>query len=272
LKIHPRELKSKDSRQLLTVIFSQWLSLSTCIIQAIIDVVPAPPMAQRARVEKMLHPDSAESSPEPRNKLEKDLFNCDPSSSSHMVAYVSKMFAVQNKELPENKRQPLSAEEMRRRARDGPSTKPKEDEDGTAPEPSVAPAADIVKAEDETEVATEETLLGFARIYAGTIHIGDSICAVLPKYNAERGPSHASNAKYLVNAKVQGLYTMMGRELVPVNAVGAGNVFAIRGLEGTVWRNATICAPSSGEEVNDSLVNLGALHSAVCRLISPDTS
>jgi ribosome assembly protein 1 len=271
LKIHPRELKSKDSRQLLTVIFSQWLSLSTCIIQAIIDVVPAPPMAQRARVEKMLHPDSAGSSPEPRNKLEKDLFNCDPSSSSHMVAYVSKMFAVQNKELPENKRQPLSAEEMRRRARDGPSTKPKEDEDGTAPEPSVAPAVDIVKAEDETEVATEETLLGFARIYAGTIHIGDSICAVLPKYNAERGPSHASNAKYLVNAKVQGLYTMMGRELVPVNAVGAGNVFAIRGLEGTVWRNATICAPSSGEEVNDSLVNLGALHSAVGRLISPDT-
>jgi ribosome assembly protein 1 len=46
--------------------------------------------------------------------------------------------------------------------------------------------------------------------------------------------------------RVEALYTMMGRELVPVNEVLAGNVFAIAGLEGKVWRNATLCSPGAG--------------------------
>lgn len=45
---------------------------------------------------------------------------------------------------------------------------------------------------------------------------------------------------------------MMGRELQPVANVRAGNTFAIRGLEGKVWRNATLCSPGEAGVIQDS--------------------
>jgi ribosome assembly protein 1 len=61
---------------------------------------------------------------------------------------------------------------------------------------------------------------------------------------------------------------MMGRELLPVEEVLAGNVFAIGGLHGQVWRTATLC--SGGvlergvvdlEQANEmgALINLGGV-------------
>ncbi len=63
----------------------------------------------------------------------------------------------------------------------------------------------------------------------------------------------------------------MGRELVAVDSVHAGNVFAIRGLQGKVWRNATLCAPSAQGLLADgdlaqlvgSAINLGGIHKLV---------
>ena len=40
---------------------------------------------------------------------------------------------------------------------------------------------------------------------------------------------------------------MMGRELVQVNDVPAGNVFAVGGLTGAILRNGTLCGPSDHE-------------------------
>jgi ribosome assembly protein 1 len=276
LKISPRELKTRDSRQLLSTIFSQWLSLSACIIQAIIDIVPAPSVAQRTRIARMIYPDAREGVLAPKNKLEEDLFSCNATATSSVVAYVSKMFAVPTKDLPEHKRQAMSADEMRRRAREvrearqaaGIMDTP---EASSAIDPDSVSAANVVDATSEGE---SESVLGFARIYCGTIHVGQAVFAVLPKYNGDREPSHPSNLKYRLKATIQGLYTMMGRELVPVESVQAGNVFAVRGLEGIVWRNATLCAPDSGgvdnngfnngfDNAHDFMVNLGALHNAV---------
>lgn len=270
LKINPRELKTRDPRQLLSTIFSQWLSLSTCIIQAIIDIIPAPSVAQRTRIPRMLYPDLHESNSAPKNKLEEDVFSCSASPSSNVVAYVSKMFAVPTKDLPEHKRQTMSADEMRRRAREVREARQAAesiDVLGTAHDPGEASASE----HGETIPGNEgEAVLGFARIYSGTVRVGQAVYAVLPRYNSDRGPSHPSNLKHRLKAIIQGLYTMMGRELVPVESVQAGNVFAIRGLEGIVWRNATLCAPNSGgvegsepDDAYDYLINLGALHHAV---------
>jgi ribosome assembly protein 1 len=280
LKIHPRELKTKDPRQLLSVIFSQWLSLSTCIIQAIIDVVPPPSIAQRTRIPKMLYPDHHEATITAKNKVEEDLFSCNASPASSVIAYVSKMFAVSNKELPENKRQTLSADDMRRRAQEARDARlqARAKPDTTAQPPSEDTAATHTDSMPEPSSIVDdesnldgETVLGFARIYSGVLRVGQEIYAILPKYKNERGASNPSNAKYKLKATVQGLYTMMGRELVPVESVQAGNVFAIRGLGGLVWRNATLCAPNANglEEEQaidtrfDYLINLGALHNAV---------
>jgi ribosome assembly protein 1 len=55
---------------------------------------------------------------DPKSKLEKDRHSCYASESAHIIAYVSKMFAVSAVQLPEHKKQTLTANELRARARE----------------------------------------------------------------------------------------------------------------------------------------------------------
>jgi ribosome assembly protein 1 len=273
LKIPPRDLKSKDTRHLLSLIFSQWLSLSTCIIQATIDVVPAPPVAQAVRIPKMLYPEVYDTIVEPKNKLEEDLFASKSEPSACVVGYVSKMFSVSGKDFPENKKKPMTADEMRARARAAKEARQAAEKEGEGAQESETPLGSAPDAEPEPaeEAVDTEIILGFARLYSGTITTGVSVYGVLPKYNASLGPTHPRNAKHIVSVVVEGLYVMMGRELVVVDNVRAGNIFAIKGLEGKVWRSATLCAPGAAgigespdiEAVKDCLLNLGGVDRAV---------
>ncbi|THG97775.1 hypothetical protein EW026_g4285 [Hermanssonia centrifuga] len=246
LKIPARDLKTKDARHLLSLIFSQWLSLSTCIIQCVIDIVPPPSVAQRTRIPKMLYPDIFEPV-EPKNQLEENLYSCNAASDARIVALVSKMFAVSDEDLPEGKRKPTTVEELRananaaREARNAASEKPVTDGDKTVDGTTLEEVLQNMEIKDvpTEEPQNGENLLGFARIYSGTIRKGTTIACVLPKYNNAYGPTHPRKR----------------------------NVFAIRGLEGKVWRNATLCAPGDSgigreihlEDLKDSLVNLGGL-------------
>jgi ribosome assembly protein 1 len=279
LDIPPRELKTKDTRHLLSHIFSKWLSLSTCVIQTVIDIVPAPAIAQSTRIPKMLYPDVYEQTIQPKNKLEEDLFSSKYGPDACVAAYVSKMFAVSGKDFPENKKKPMTADEMRSKAR--------EDREGRSPDaqesdsPSlVAPGVERLSQQLPSEAPQEpkgssEIILGFSRLYSGTIHVGTSVYCVLPKYIGSLGPTHPQNAKFVVTANVEGLYVMMGRELVSVDSVRAGNTFAIKGLEGNVWRSATLCAPNeagTGHDPDvvtqkDCLINLGGVKRTVSLLL-----
>lgn len=280
LKIPARDLKSKDTRQLLSLIFSQWLSLSTCVIQCIVDIVPPPSVAQQTRIPKMLYPDIYDASIEPKNKLEENLYSCDAASNANVVAFVSKMFAVPTEDLPENKVKPATADELRARAKAAREAREeaKNNPDGVAEEPVSTPLEETLEqlqVTDDTpsKPQDEEVLVGFARIYSGTILKGSTIACILPKYNNAYSPTHSRNKRHIVMAEVEGLYVMMGRELVSVESVRAGNVFAIKGLEGKVWRNATLCAPDEEgvrdtadlSQLADSIVNLGGIQ----RMVSP---
>lgn len=277
LKIPPRDLKSKDTRHLLSLIFSQWLSLSTAIIQTVIDVVPAPPVAQATRIPKMLYPDLYETTIDPKNKLEEDLYASKSGPEACVSAYVSKMFAVSEKDLPENKKKPITAEEMRAKAREARAAREATQDAETDPQIAPTGVQFIPNLEEVEGVKQEETMgesdviLGFARLYSGTIRTGTVVYGVLPKYNLALGPAHPHNVKYLIMATVEGLYVMMGRELVAVDFVRAGNIFAIKGLGGKVWRSATLCAPGEvgiGEnldatQLKDCLINLGGINRSV---------
>ena len=266
LKIPPRDLKTKDTRHLLSLIFSQWLSLSTCVIQSVIDIVPAPAVAQASRIPKIIYPDLYEQTIIPKNKLEEDLFSSNSASSACVCAYVSKTFAVSFKDLPENKKKPLSTEELQRKAGN-----PHEYE----PSPLANSGVDAGTLNGAEKTVEPEVILGLARLYAGTIRAGAKVYCVLPKYRSSLGPVHPQNGKFLAVAQVEGLYVMMGRELVPVDSVRAGHTFAIKGLEGKVWRSATLCAPEEagiGDEPDihaqvNCLINLGGLGRTVCVLL-----
>lgn len=254
LKILPRELKSKDTRNLLQLVMSQWLSLSTCVIQSTIDVVPPPPSAQPYRIPKILYPELLEPTIPPKKQLEQDLWNCSDGEEAIVIGYVSKMFAVPVKELPENKKAMVTAEQMRANAKAAreraaaASIATKAETNGK----SLSTMAEVfndqrdnVEGKEKEEAdEDEDILLGFARIYSGTIKVGSKVWCILPKYNNNFPPTHPRNAPHATTATVEGLYTMMGKDLIRVDSVPAGNVFAIRGLEGKVMRSATICAPN----------------------------
>ncbi|KAJ9117235.1 hypothetical protein QFC20_000380 [Naganishia adeliensis] len=278
VRVSPRDLRSKDTRSLVNIIFQQWLPLSTCVFQAVVDVIPSPSGAQPIRLSRMLYP-TIYTSPstgavKPNNTLESDLYTCNQADDANVVAYVSKMFAVPRTELPEHRRKELSAEDMRRRGREererraalaadetamieGAREIPINGSQLSAVESSTMPNADKT---DATPEKSGEALIGFARIYSGVIRIGDTVQCILPKFNPALPADHPINAKHNTTAEITNLYMMMGRELVPVDFVPAGNIFAIGGLEGKALRNATLCRLRAESKEEDArLVNLAGV-------------
>ncbi|GAA5829110.1 hypothetical protein JCM11251_004129 [Rhodosporidiobolus azoricus] len=266
VKVRPQDLRSKDTRNLLLSVFSQWLPLAPSAFRAIADKVPPPPEAQAFRIPRMLHPEVGylEEAPPAVNKLEADLYAgrsaaAEGGEEPFQVAYVSKMFAVRRDELPENQRKQLTADDMRERARKAREERERraaageEAGSGSATpleERGEAPVQVEEEKEDEDE-GQQDVLIGFARLYSGALSLGQTLHAVLPRYNASLPPSHSANAKYLAPITISSLYMMMGRELLAVEKVEAGNLFAIGGLEGTVLRNATLCGMGVGQGVKE---------------------
>lgn len=277
IKVRPQDLRSKDSRNLLLSIFAQWLPLASSTFRAVIEKIPSPPLAQANRVPKMLHPELGHSAEPtaPANKLEADLYSGGEGDEFYRIAYVSKMFAVRRDELPENQRRQLTADDMRARAKvakEERELKLKALAEGVEYVPSVGLEGTEEKVEEAVD-KFQEVLIGFARIYSGTIELGQSLYAVLPKYNYNLSPNDPANLKHIAIIKVEQLYMMMGRELVAVTEVLAGNLFAVGGLEGVVGRNATLCGIGKGMEVKTGLereedrgclVNLAGITQTVC--------
>lgn len=247
IKVLPRDLRSRDPQILLSAIFSQWLPLSTCVLLAIIGQLPPPKDAQRMRLPKMLYPNihRKDNDPlEPTNDVEKALYNCDISPEAPVVAYVSKMFAVPVEFLPENRRTQMTAEEMRERGRQQRELRAAQaalDKSGEGI-PLNTDQINILtqEAEAEEEQAVEElkgeSLIGFARLYSGTIRVGQKLYVLGPKYDPKYPKKHISEIT------VQSLYLIMGRDVESLDEVCAGNVFGIGGLEGHILKNGTLAS------------------------------
>lgn len=238
----------------------------------------------------MLHPSLsyfATQTAKPENEMETDLYESKEGDQARRIGYVSKMFAVKRSDLPDERRamelsgngprKPLTADEMRARAKEAKERKEKLkqaleatgvelgaersiqlDEDGKVDKTVPSTAEGSEKTEEQVNSASQptaeaeasiptpalssEVLLGFSRLYSGTLKVGDSVSVVLPKYDASLPPSHPHNKKHCKSIKIENLYMIMGRELINVKEVPAGNVCGIKGLEGVVGRNATLCA------------------------------
>ncbi|KAI8639766.1 P-loop containing nucleoside triphosphate hydrolase protein [Parasitella parasitica] len=248
IKVLPRDLRSRDPQILLSAIFSQWLPLSTCVLLAIIGQLPPPADAQRVRLPKMLYPNihRKDSDPlQPINDVEKALYSCDTSPDAPVVAYVSKMFAVPVEFLPENRRTQMSAEEMRERGRQqrelraAQAALDKSGEGIPLTSEQVETLADEPQAEEAEPFTKElkgESLIGFARLYSGSIRVGQKLYVMGPKYDPKFPKKHISEIM------VQSLYLIMGRDLESLQEVCAGNVFGIGGLEGRILKNGTLAS------------------------------
>ncbi|WVW83684.1 hypothetical protein I302_105705 [Kwoniella bestiolae CBS 10118] len=287
VRVTPRDIRSKDTRNLLNIIMQQWLPLSTATFQAVIDVIPSPSDAQAIRLPFMLHPEKAAASNTAliaTNELEKGLYGCDQSENANVVAYVSKMFAVERGDLPEFKPKEMTAEEMRQRGKEEREKRaallasrqeiaganangvplPENGEDLVKPLDAISlidkgTEAPLIPIDESSEV-----LLGFSRIFSGVLKRNTPLIVTLPKYENDLGPTHPKNAKHVFKVIVKDLYMMMGRELVSVEEVPAGHVCAIGGLERVVPRSATLWAPNAQgvEDLQEDtdLVNLAGVN------------
>jgi len=247
LKILPRDLRAKDTRNLLTAIFSQWLPLSTSVLLTVIEKLPSPVQAQRDRTNLIL-----ENQPQrdliPK-ELEEAMMTCNTDPSAPIVAYVSKMVAVPENELPRNKPKVLTAEELRERGALARQAKL----DSSTIESITTNFNETSLSDQNGETSpetTKEVLIGVARLYSGTIKVGQHLHIYSPKYS----PDHPS--EYHDTVTITALYLIMGRELISLDSVPAGNVFGISGLEGKILKNGTVCSVSPG--VNLAGLQLGS--------------
>ncbi|SCU80032.1 LAMI_0B00562g1_1 [Lachancea mirantina] len=101
-----------------------------------------------------------------------------------------------------------------------------------------SPCGDELECEEETTDDGNEVLIGFARIYSGTLKVGQTISVLGPKYNP-RNPS-----EHIQSTKITALYIFMGKELVPLKECPPGNIVGIGGLAGRVLKSGTLVDPS----------------------------
>ncbi|CCF56174.1 hypothetical protein KAFR_0A07400 [Kazachstania africana CBS 2517] len=90
--------------------------------------------------------------------------------------------------------------------------------------------------EDETDIFDEkdEVLIGFARIYSGSLRVGQEISVLGPKYDPKNPTEH------IKTATITSLYLFMGKELVPLDVCPSGNIVGIGGLAGKILKNGTL--------------------------------
>ena len=175
-----------------------------------------------------------------------------------LVAYVSKMVAIPESELPENKRRggALTADEARELGRKKRAEIAKAQ--ALASHQGSSDALDaITNSLGKASIASEtsdsgsdakeqpgdpEHLIGFARLYSGTLSVGDEVFVLPPKFS----PAHPNASPEPQKTVITALYLLMGRGLEPLSSVPAGTVFGVAGLEGRILKSGTLSSVLEG--------------------------
>ena len=252
LTIPPHVLRSKDPRAILMTVFAAWLPLSTAVLISVIEYLPGPPAAQASRLPRLI--DASPGADHVDRLIRDAMINFQKSKMDPVVAYVSKMVAIPTSELPENKRRigvslsGVEARDLARRkraeiakaAQDVVSSNDANDISNALEDAQIEPTETTDDAEEEVE--NPEHLIGFARLYSGSLSVGDSIYVLPPRFS----PANLHVTPEPQKVTVTGLYLMMGRSLETLTTVPAGVVFGIAGLEGHILKSGTLCSQLEG--------------------------
>lgn len=257
ITIPPHIVRSRDPRALLTTVFANWLPLSIALLVSVIEHLPSPVMAQAARIPPLL--DASPGASHIDSKVTTAMTESRKSTEEPVVAYVSKMVSVPESELPINKRRggALSAEEARELGRKKRAEIARAQALANGENPNVDAVTDALSTaaigEDEPVDSTpyggeaekdedREHLIGFARLYSGTLTVGQEVYVLPPKFT----PANPRAAPEPKKVTITALYLLMGRSLESLSSVPAGSVVGIGGLEGAILKSGTICSQLDG--------------------------
>lgn len=96
INVLPRDLRSKDDKQLLRKIMSQWLPVSTAVLLTVIEKLPSPLDSQGERLDTIIS--GAPGVEKVDHELLESMRRCD--RYGNVSAYVSKMLSIPREELP----------------------------------------------------------------------------------------------------------------------------------------------------------------------------
>ncbi|KAK1394516.1 Translation elongation factor EFG [Heracleum sosnowskyi] len=215
LKGLEHELKNKDPKAKLQAVLCHWLPLSDAILSMVVNCMPNPIQAQSFRVSRLLPKreilDDGEKSDviAEAEVARKSVEACDSRPEAPCVAFVSKMFAVPIKMLPQRG---LHGEIINN------------------------------SSEDSGNGDSDECFLAFARIFSGVLYAGQKVYVLSALYDPLKVDD---KQKHVQEAELHSLYLMMGQGLKPVASVKAGNVVAIRGLGQHILKSATLSSTKS---------------------------
>ncbi|CAM9013616.1 unnamed protein product [Wickerhamomyces anomalus] len=287
IKILPRDLRSKDNKNLLNQVMGQWLPVSSAVLLTVTEKLPSPLFSQEERIPTIL--ESAPNHELIDPVLKKAMLSCD--NTGPVSAYVSKILSIPEDELPRNQSTMTQDEIMERgrKARElaaqaaehaklyGDDKKADEIEElaanldefsitgngnvATATTASADPYGMFEYEEEEEEEEeielTREELIGFARVYSGTLKVGQELTVLEPKYDPTNPNEH------IQKATITELYLLMGKELVPLDEVPSGNIAGIGGLAGKILKNGTLIEP---DVVGVNLAGISLLSPPIVRV------
>ncbi|GAM29241.1 hypothetical protein SAMD00019534_124170 [Acytostelium subglobosum LB1] len=261
LKIHPRDLASKDSSVLLQALMQAWLPLSEAVLSMVVDCLPNPIDGQNRRMEKIFKPISSanitEELKEKQQSLLKDCRECKQGEETDVVAYVAKVFVSNEKRgvsatvqrtVPPRRVQPSAvplAQRMAQASLNEATTSTSQTSQDTQSTPAPAPAPVVVPRRMPPQVVnnninTNQTedkgeFVAVVRVFSGTLRKGQKVFVLGPRYDPLK-PTHD-----VVEIEITHLYLLMGRSLEPIESVPAGNVCGVGGEIGNlVLKSATI--------------------------------
>lgn len=251
-------MRSKEPRAILTSVFSSWLPLSTALLVSVTESLPSPLEAQEARMPSLLQasPGSAHIS----STIIEVMTKPGKRPDEPVVAYVSKMVAVPVSDLSSSRRKgaTLTADEAQALARQKRAeiARARSAAEDTANDTNLitdAIAQTTIASEDQrdlnaradsqaTTAADDETLIGFARVFSGTLHVGDELYVLSPRHS----PDPAHHCPPPTKIRINALYLLMGRSLEPLASAPAGAIVGIGGLENSILKTGTLCSACEG--------------------------
>ncbi|VEU20249.1 DEKNAAC101191 [Brettanomyces naardenensis] len=254
VKVLPRELKSKDTKQLINTIMSQWIPVSNAVLLTVADKLPSPLESQKQRIQSIL--DFTPGSKLIDSQLRNDMIECN--KKGNVSCYVSKMLLIPEADLPENQREAVGQDQLAERGRQARIAAAKAAEAAKMVEDAEKESDDIHSrvqdstannefefefeeegndGEAEDDRAEKEALVGFARMYSGTLSVGDEVSVLRPRFDPAKPAEHISKTT------ITSLYLLMGRDLIALKTVPAGNIVGIGGLAGHLLKSGTLVTP-----------------------------
>uniref|UniRef100_A0A4W6CXI4 Elongation factor-like 1 n=1 Tax=Lates calcarifer TaxID=8187 RepID=A0A4W6CXI4_LATCA len=252
VKVMARDSRHSDPKVLLSAICSQWLPVSQAVLSMVCEKLPSPLDMTAERVEKLMSVGARrfDTLPQQTQELKRAFLQCSSSENVPVIIFVSKMFAVDTKALPQNRQRPLTQEEIAQRRE---LAKQRHADRMAADQRAAENHKELTHSgtpQEDSKPAEEETFIAFARVYSGVVKKGQRVFVLGPKYD----PAQALNmlpekysasdcvpeVPHLSCCSMESIYLLMGRELEELEEVPAGNVLGVGGLEEYVLKSATL--------------------------------